>query len=90
MTAGPLCSVALVILPSKRPLNSRELTYIYPLLVASCHPHDSMTHSRAAADRRLQIDRKSASNNAAALALDEQSAIDVLATTSIDRFVSQT
>ena len=39
-----------------------------------------MTHSRAAADRRLQIDRKSASNNAAALALDEQSTIHVLAT----------
>ena len=39
-----------------------------------------MTHSRAAADRRLQIDRKSASNNAAAIALDEQSTIHVLAT----------
>ena len=68
-------SVALVILPSKRPLNSRELTYIYPLLVTTL-----MTHSRAAADRWLQIDRKSASNNAAALALGEQGTIYVLAT----------
>ena len=68
-------SVALVILPSKRPLNCRESTYIYPILVTTL-----MTHSRAAADRWLQIDRKSASNNAAALALGEQGTIYVLAT----------
>ena len=68
-------SVALVFLPTKRLLNCWELKQIYALSVATL-----MTHSRAAADRRLQIDRKSASNNAAALALDEQSKIHVLAT----------